>query len=146
MLFCGGRQVRKEQKILLELQAQFLSRLQGSGPAAGPSGTARVQADEGTWGRTRQGREAPPGTDAGPACGDPPRLVSTTTAWSASFASGATPRRCERNNISLLRNIGEKEISSLSRKGIYRHATGHMFRPAGRGKGRSESRAAITMP
>jgi len=25
MLFCGGRQVRKEQKILLELQAQFLS-------------------------------------------------------------------------------------------------------------------------
>src|SRR5207247_304021 len=35
MLFSGRPQVRKEQKLLLELQAEFLSRLQGVKPTSG---------------------------------------------------------------------------------------------------------------
>ena len=80
------------------------------------------------------------------------RLASPTltlqrlTARSASSASGVTTKPWQEDNISLLRGMGEKEIKSYSRKGIFTVIQlAETFRPRRRGK-RSPTKEQPLLP
>ena len=119
VLFHGGRQVGREQRLLLEVYGLLLSRVQGQVP--GPRGRlARPGVPSGPGPpeqRPAQGRAACCGTQG--TAGQPARRgwSSTTTARSASSGSGATTRRSQEDNLSLLRGMGEKEIRRLRPQG-----------------------------
>jgi predicted RecB family nuclease len=136
VLFHEAEQVRKEQRLLLEVHALLLSRVQGRVPASGV-----------VWhGRECRATKVRLGTDPRKAeqvlrnlqqlrdCG-PPRLLLNDHCQTCEFRRRCHEQAVREDNLSLLRGIGEKEVKGLARKGILTLTQlAHTFRPRRKGK------------
>src|SRR5262249_14143620 len=121
VLFHEGRQVRKEQKLLLEAYAMILSDLQGRAPAYGV-----------IWhGQECHATRAKPSPDhrkAGRILGElkdmatsgvSPRLLVNDHCAVCEFRKRCRDRAVDEDTISLLRGMSEKEFKRYARKGIF---------------------------
>ena len=137
MLFHEGRKVGKEQRLLLDVYGLLLSRIQG-----------RMPADGIVWhGKEVQGDEGPPQPDLRKTerslrevkeiakAGSPPRLILNDHCQVCEFRQRCHDQAVQEDNLSLLRGIGEKEVKSYARKGIFTLTQlAHTFRPRRKGK------------
>jgi predicted RecB family nuclease len=133
MLFHEGEKVRKEQRLLLEVYALLLSRLQGRTP-----GTAIVWHGKGC--KPTKIRLGPNPRRAERVLRDlegaqSPRLVLNDHCQVCEFRQRCHEQAVKEDNLSLLRGIGEKEIRSYARRGILTLTQlAHTFRPRRKGK------------
>jgi predicted RecB family nuclease len=136
VLFHEGEQVRKEQRLLLELYAFFLSRVQGRMPGSGIvwHGNAcratkiRLSADP------RKAEQILRDVQQ-LGNGEPPRLILNDHCPVCEFRQRCQEQAVREDNLSLLRGMGEKEIRSYTRKGIFTVTQlSYTFRPRRRGK------------
>jgi predicted RecB family nuclease len=120
MLFSEGRSIRKEQRLLLEVYALLLARIQGWMPASGI-----------IW----HGQECRPtrvrlGTDRREAervlreleqlrSGEPPRLVLNDHCHVCEFRQRCHAQAVKDDDLSLLRGMSEQEIGRQNGKGIF---------------------------
>jgi predicted RecB family nuclease len=132
MLFHEARKIGKEQRLLLELYGLLLSRLQGQMPAVGivrhgkECRTTRVRLN-GDLRKTerllREVKEMVSGES-------PPKLILNDHCQVCEFRQRCHDQAVQEDNISLLRGMGEKEIRSCARKGIFTITQlSHTFRP-----------------
>lgn len=137
MLFFEGRQIRKQQRALLDVYALLLSRLQGRAPSSGviwhgpECRAARMQlkADPRKTERLLEELRLGEGAQV------PPRLVLNDHCQICEFRHRCHEQAVQEDNPSLLRSIGEKEIRNLGRKGILTLTQlAHTFRPKRKGK------------
>ena len=137
VIFCDGRQVRKEQRLLLGMLGLLLARIQGKTPNLGviyhgrdaavtrvdvsPSlKTARSILDE--IEKVQRGTAAPD-------------LILNDHCQVCEFRSYCHARAIETDNLSLLRGLGEREIKRYGRKGVLTLTQlAHTFQAALRGK------------
>jgi predicted RecB family nuclease len=135
MLFHEGRQVGKEQRLLLRLYGLLLSRLQGKAPAFGivwhgkacKATKVRLSPDvreaERLLDEVEQLRGATPG------------LVLNDHCQACEFRQRCHARAVQEDNLSLLRGMGDKEIRKQHRKGIFTVTQlSCTFRPRRRGR------------
>ncbi len=132
VLFCDGRQVRKQQRALLDVYGLLITRLQGRTPGSGiiwhgqECRATRVQlshdpheADRLVGELRRMLSEEVP-----------PRLVLNDHCAVCEFRQGCHQQAVEEDNISLLRGLKEKEVKAYARKGILTVTQlAHTFRP-----------------
>jgi predicted RecB family nuclease len=139
MLFHEGRKVGKEQRLLLELYGLLLSRLQGRMPSNGiiwhgkECRVTRVRLDRDLRKTDRLYREVKEMlvTESSPA------LILNDHCHVCEFRQRCHDQAVREDNISLIRGMGEKEINSYARKGIFAVTQlAHTFRPRRRGKRR----------
>lgn len=133
VLFHGSESVRKEQRLLLDVWALLLSRIQGRTPSHGI-----------VWhGRAMKVRLSPDPRKAGRLLRDlqqsrevgPPRLVLNDHCQMCEFRRQCHDQAVRDDNLSLLRGLGEKEVSGYARKGILTLTQlAHTFRPRRKGK------------
>jgi predicted RecB family nuclease len=136
VLFHEAEQVRKEQRLLLEVYALLLSRVQGRTPGCGV-----------VWhGRACRATKVRLGTDPRKAeqvlrdlqemrGAGPPRLVLNDHCQVCEFRQRCHDQAVREDNLSLLRGLGEKEVRSYARKGILTLAQlAHTFRPRRKGR------------
>jgi predicted RecB family nuclease len=137
VLFSEGRQVRKQQRALLDVYAFLLSRLQGRLPGIGivwyskECRAARVRlnpdprkAERHLW-ELRQMQSAE----------TPPQLVLNDHCSVCEFRQRCHQQAVHEDNISLLRSMKEKEVKAFARKGILTVTQlAHTFRPRRKGK------------
>jgi len=137
MLFHEGTHVRKEQRLLLELQALILSRYQGIVPGTGiiwhgkdcKSTTVRLSPDPRIAKRLLGDVKKMCAAEA------PPKLILNDHCQVCEFRQRCHDQAVEEDNLSLLRGMSQKEIWSYSRKGILTVTQlAHTFRPRRRGK------------
>jgi predicted RecB family nuclease len=137
VLFFEGRQVRKQQRALLDVYALFLSRLQGRAPGSGVIWhgqeclAARVQlnADPRNAERLLEELRLMQGTEA------PPRLVLNDHCAVCEFRCRCQEQAAHEDNLSLLRSMTEKEVKAYARKSILTVTQlAHTFRPRRKGK------------
>jgi predicted RecB family nuclease len=132
MLFHEARKVAKEQRLLLELYGLLLSQLQGQTPAVGfvwhgkECRTTRVRLN-GDLRKTerllRDVKEMVSGES-------PPNLILDDHCQVCEFRQRCHDQAVQEDNISLLRGMGQKEIRSCARKGIFTITQlSHTFRP-----------------
>jgi predicted RecB family nuclease len=120
MLFHEGRSIRKEQRLLLEVYALLLSRIQGRMPDSGivwhghecrPTrvrlGTHQREAE-----RVLRDLEHP-------RSGEPPRLVLNDHCHVCEFRQRCHAQAVKDDDLSLLRGMSEQEIGRQNRKGIF---------------------------
>jgi predicted RecB family nuclease len=120
VLFHGGRQVKKEQKLLLEVYGMVLSNIQGRAPAYGvvwhgwqcKRTRVRLNPDRQKAEQVRQAL-----IDLANA-GSPPRLLLNEHCPVCEFRHRCRERAVREDNITLLRGMGEKEVNRYARKGI----------------------------
>jgi predicted RecB family nuclease len=138
VLFHEAEQVGKEQRLLLEVYALLLSRVQGRTPGSGI-----------VWlGKECRATKVRLGTDPRKAeqilrdleqmrDGEPPRLLLNGHCEVCEFRRRCHKQAVKDDDISLLRGMGQKEIRSYARKGIFTVSQlAHTFRPRRRGKRR----------
>jgi predicted RecB family nuclease len=136
MLFHEGLKVRKEQRLLLEVYALLLGRLQGRTPGHGIVWCGR----EGRATRVRLGtdprraekllRDLQQLRD-----GETPRLLLNDHCPQCEFRQRCREQAVREDSLSLLRGMGEKEVRSYARKGILTLTQlAHTFRPRRKGK------------
>jgi predicted RecB family nuclease len=120
VLFYKGRQIKKEQKLLLEVYGMILAGLQGRAPVHGviwhgPECKAmRVKLNP----NYRKAQEVLRGLkDMAPA-GSPPRLLLNDHCPVCEFRLRCHDQAVQEDNITLLRGMGEKEVNRYARKGI----------------------------
>jgi predicted RecB family nuclease len=139
MLFHEGRKVGKEQRRLLELYGLLLSRLQGRMPSNGiiwhgkECRTTRVRLDGDLRKTERLHREVKEllVTES------PPGPILNDHCQVCEFRQRCHDQAVREDNISLIRSMGEREIKSYARKGIFTVTQlAHTFRPRRRGKRR----------
>jgi predicted RecB family nuclease len=137
MLFTEGRQVRKQQRALLDVYGHLISRLQGRVPGSGiiwhgkecratrvylnpdPRKAERLLEEL----RQMQVAEAPL------------RLVLNSHCAVCEFRQRCQQQAEQEDNISLLRGMKEKEVKASARKGILTVTQlAHTFRPRRKGK------------
>jgi predicted RecB family nuclease len=136
VLFHEGEQVRKEQRLLLEVYGLLLSGIQGRMPASGV-----------VWhGKECRATKVRLGTDPRKAeqvlrelkqmqDGGPPRLLLNDHCPECEFRRRCHEQVVRDDNLSLLRGVGEKEVKGLARKGIFTLTQlAHTFRPRRKGK------------
>jgi predicted RecB family nuclease len=136
VLFHEGEQVRKEQRLLLEVLGLLLSRIQGRMPGQGV-----------VWhGRECRAAKVRLGTDPRRAeqvlwdlqqlpDGGPPRLLLNDHCPQCEFRARCQQQAVREDSLSLLRGVGEKEVRALARKGILTLTQlAHTFRPRRKGK------------
>ena len=137
ILFHGARKVGKEQRLLLELYGLALSRLQGQIPTSGyvwhgkECTTTRVRLGGDLRKTERLLREVKELVGAE----SPPRLILNNHCQVCEFRQRCHDEAVREDNISLLRGMGEKEVKSYARKGIFTVTQlAHTFRPRRKGK------------
>jgi predicted RecB family nuclease len=132
----GGR-VRKEQRLLLDLEALYLSRLQGRMPTYGrvwhgkvcQYTRVRLNTDVGRIERLLDEIRQTNDPDS------PPRLVLNDHCQVCEFQQRCHDQAKREDNLSLLRGIGAKEVKRYARKGILTLTQlAHTFRPRRKGK------------
>jgi predicted RecB family nuclease len=133
VLFGAGEHVGKEQRLLLEVYAVLLSRVQGRTPAYGVVWKGRecratkIRLSTEPRKAERVLREL---QEAGP-----PKLVLNDHCQVCEFRQRCHEQAMREDNLSLLRSMGEKEIRSCGRKGILTVTQlAHTFRPRRKGK------------
>jgi predicted RecB family nuclease len=133
VLFHAGGHVGKEQRLLLDVYAVLLSRVQGRMPAYGVvwKGTecraTRVRLSTDPRRAERVLRDL---QEAGP-----PKLVLNDHCQVCEFRQRCHDQATREDNLSLLRSLGEKEIRAYGRKGILTVTQlAHTFRPRRKGK------------
>jgi predicted RecB family nuclease len=136
VLFHEGRLVRQEQRRLLEVYGLLLSRIQGRMPGYGvvwhgeECRTTKVPLSPDTRMAERLLRDLKQVEDA-----VPPRLVLNDHCQVCEFRGRCRQQAIREDNLSLLRGLGEKELSSYFRKGIFTLTQlAHTFRPRRKGK------------
>jgi predicted RecB family nuclease len=121
MLFYGGWQVRKQQKLLLQLYSLFLSKIQGRPSDSGIIWHSREC-------KATKVRLNPDRRKAEFLLQDlmeigrsksPPRLILHDHCQVCEFHQRCHAQALQEDNISLLRGMGTKEIKRLNRKGIF---------------------------
>jgi len=137
VLFHEGRQVKKEQKLLLEVYGVILSGLQGRAPAFGviwhgrecKATKVKLNPDH------RRAEQVLRELKDLATSGLPPRLLLNDHCPVCEFRKGCHEQAVREDNLSLLRGIGEKEVKGLARKGILTLTQlAHTFRPRRKGK------------
>jgi predicted RecB family nuclease len=136
VLFYGSESVRKEQRLLLDVYGLLLSRMQGRTPGHGivwrgkecRATKVRLSPDlrkaERLLRDLQQSRE-----------GGPPRLVLNDHCSVCEFRRRCHEQAVREDSLSLLRGLGEKEVSGYARKGILTLTQlAHTFRPRRKGK------------
>jgi len=121
MMFHEGRQVRKEQKLLLEFYGLLLSRLQGQMPVNGiiwhgkecKATRVRLNPDLPKTERLLRDLEEMHGAES------PPKLMLNDHCQVCEFRQQCHAQAMKEDNLSLLRGLGEKEIKKYGRKGIF---------------------------
>ena len=121
MIFHEGRQVRDEQRILLELYGLLLSRLQGQMPVNGivwhgkecKATRVRLNADLRKTERLLR--------DLKELCSaeSPPKLMLNDHCQVCEFRKRCHTQAIQEDNLSLLRGMGEKEINRENKKVIF---------------------------
>jgi predicted RecB family nuclease len=135
-LFHGGWSVRKEQRLLLDVCGLLLAHIQGRTPGHGivwygrrcRATKVRLSPDlrktERLLRDLKQSREV-----------SPPRLVLNDHCPMCEFRQECHDQAVREDNLSLLRGLGEKEVSGYARKGIFTLTQlAHTFRPRRKGK------------
>jgi predicted RecB family nuclease len=137
ILFHESRKVGKEQKLLLELYALALSRLQGKMSTSGyvwhgkECTTTRVRLGGDLRKTERLLREVKELVGAE----SPPRLILNNHCQVCGFRQRCHADAVREDSISLLRGMGEKEVKGYARKGIFTVTQlAHTFRPRRKGK------------
>jgi predicted RecB family nuclease len=138
VLFHEGEHVGKEQRLLLEVYALLLSRLQGRAPGCGiiwhgkhckatkvRLGADPLKVEQILWDlKQLQGSE-------------PPRLLLNDHCQVCEFRRRCHEQAVKDDDLSLLRGMGQKEIKSYARKGIFTVTQlAHTFRPRRKGRKR----------
>jgi predicted RecB family nuclease len=121
ILFHEGLRVSKEQKLLLEIYGLLLSQIQGRLPANGvvwhglECKVSKVRFNPDVRRTERLLREVKEtiGTSSSP------RLILNNHCPSCEFRQRCHDQAVQEDNLSLLRGLGEKEIRTLGRKGIF---------------------------
>ena len=137
MLFHEGKKVGKEQRLRLEICGLLLSRMQGQMSSSGiiwhgrDCGTTKVRLNGDLRKTERLLRELKEMVNAQ----SPPKLILNDHCQVCEFRQRCHERALQEDNISLLRGMGEKEIESYARKGIFSMTQlAHTFRPRRKGK------------
>lgn len=120
VLFHEGRQVKKEQKLLLDVYGMILSGLQGRVPAYGviwhgrecKETRVKLNPDQQKAGQVVRGLKEMM------ASGLPPRFLLNDHCQVCEFRQRCHEQAVHEDNITLLRRIGEKEVNRYARKGI----------------------------
>jgi predicted RecB family nuclease len=121
MLFHEGAQICKDQRLLLNLYGLFLSRLQGRSPDTGiawhgkDSNATRVRLNIDKRELERIARDLK--TMLSVEC--LPRLMLNDHCRVCEFQKPCHAQAMQEDNISLLRALGEKEITKYAKKGIF---------------------------
>jgi predicted RecB family nuclease len=136
VLVLAGEQVCREDRLLLEVYALLLSRIQGRMPGSGV-----------VWrGRECKATKVRLGTDPRKAeqilrdlqqmqDGEPPRLLLNDHCPQCEFRRRCHEQAVQDDDLSLLRGMGQKVIRSYARKGIFTVTQlAHTFRPRRKGK------------
>jgi predicted RecB family nuclease len=136
VLFHGGGSVRKEQRLLLDVFGLLLSRFQGRTPGHGivwhgrECRATKVRLSPDPRRAERLLRDLQQSWEAGP-----PRLVLNDHCQVCEFRQRCHEQAVREDNLSLLRGLGEKEVSGYARKGILTLTQlAHTFRPRRKGK------------
>jgi predicted RecB family nuclease len=136
VLFFEGRQVRKQQRALLDVYALLLSRLQGRVPGSGiiwhgqecRAARVRLNADPRKAERLLEELRLMQGTQT-------PRLILNDHCTVCEFHRLCQQQATQEDNLSLLRGMAEKEVKAYARKGILTVTQlAHTFRPRRKGK------------
>lgn len=120
VLFQGGRQVKKEQKLLLEVYGLILSSLQGRAPANGivwhgqdcKATKVKLNLDH------RKAEQVLRGAKDLTTSSLPMRLHLNDHCPVCEFRQRCHKQAIQEDNITLLRGMGEKEVNRYARKGI----------------------------
>jgi predicted RecB family nuclease len=120
VLFHEGRQVKKEQKLLLEVYGMVLSNIQGRAPGYGvvwhgwqcKRTRVRLKPDRRKAEQVRQALMDLANS------GSPPRLLLNDHCPVCEFRHQCREQAVREDNITLLRGMGEKEVNRYARKGI----------------------------
>jgi predicted RecB family nuclease len=137
ILFHEGRKVGKKQRELLGLHGLLLSRIQGRLPERGiiwhgkdcePANTRLAQESRQAERLLREIKETA-GAES------PPKLILNNHCPSCEFRLRCHDQAVQEDNLSLLRGMGEKEIKSYQKKGIFTVTQlSYTFRPRRRPK------------
>src|SRR5262249_14919097 len=137
VLFAGGRQVRKQQRALLDVYGLHISRLQGRAPGSGiiwhgkecRATRVRLNPDPRKAERLLEELRQMQNAEA------PHRLVINDHCHVCEFRQRCHHQAVQEDNISLLRGMKEKEIKGHARRGILTVTQlAHTFRPRRKGK------------
>jgi predicted RecB family nuclease len=120
VLFHEGRQVKKEQRLLLEVYGLILAGLQGRSPVHGiiwhgpdcKATRVKLNPDH------RQAEQVLRVLKDMAASGTPPRLLLNEHCHVCEFRQRCREQATREDNITLLRGMGEKEVNRYARKGI----------------------------
>jgi predicted RecB family nuclease len=120
VLFHEGRQVKKEQRLLLEVYGMVLSSIQGRVPTYGVvwhgrqcKGTrVRLNPDH------RKAEQVLRALMGLASSGSPPRLLLNDHCPMCEFRHRCREQAVREDNITLLQGMGEKEVNRYARKGI----------------------------
>jgi predicted RecB family nuclease len=137
ILFHEGRQVGKEQRLLLELYGLLLSQVQGRMPAYGivwhgrecKSTRIRLNPDLRKTEQLLRDLKELVNVES------PPKLILNDHCHVCEYRQRCHQQAMQEDNISLLRGIGETEVKAYARKGIFTVTQlAHTFRPRRKGK------------
>jgi predicted RecB family nuclease len=137
VLFCEGRQVRKQQRALLDVYGLLIARLQGRAPGSGiiwhgqecRSTRVRLGHDPRKAERSLKELQQMQGDSV------PPQLVLNDHCAICEFRQRCQQQAVQEDNLSLLRGLKEKEVKAYARKGILTVTQlAHTFRPRRKGK------------
>ena len=138
VLFSEGRRIRKTQRLLLDLYAFSLARLQGRMPSSGliwhgkecRSTRVRLNPDPRKIERLLDELRQMANPDS------PPKLVLNDHCQVCEFRQRCYDQAVQEDSLSLLRGMREKEVKSYARKGILTITQlAHTFRPKRSGSG-----------
>src|SRR6266498_1129501 len=137
MLFHEGRQIRKEQRLMLEVCGLFLSRHQGIMPSNGiiwhgretKATKAHLNSDLRNVEQLLKGLQEMLNSEA------PPKLILNQHCQVCEFRQRCHDQAVQEDNLSLLRGMSEREIKKCGKKGIFTVTQlAHTFRPRRKGK------------
>ena len=138
-----GQKIPKEQRLLLEVCALFISRIQGTIPGKGAIyhgsecklTTVRLSPD------LKQGRHILEEIRRSSNSEHAPKLVLNNHCKICEFMKRCYRQAIEEDNLSLLGGIGEKDVKKYARRGIFTLSQlAHTFRPRRKGKRAEQTR------
>jgi predicted RecB family nuclease len=137
VLFHESRQIKKEQRLLLEVYGMLLSGLQGRAPAHGivwhgqecKATRVKLNPDH------RKAEQVLRGLENMATSGSSPRLLLNDHCPVCEFCQRCREQAVQEDNLSLLRGLKEKEVQAYARKGLLTVTQlAHTFRPRRKGK------------